>query len=196
MAARPNPFDDSQADPAVVAQVEGSYTTMRGYVTGAALGTIAHGLSRASAPRIYHEVYVTIMNSLATGQNTVTGIIDAYATAMVELARIHNEREGVTPPEPLPEWPDDEDPREHGRKRATAFLAALQRLSIDHQMVIDTPEVPITWLRDIAEDGGGQPLAAQLHWCERLGHYAAREPFDHAGYQITTDEPWWVPDGH
>lgn len=193
-----NPFDSDSADPALVAKVEGAYTTMRNYLTGNLVKTVAHGLTRGPAPRLYFEVYNTSIAMLQRGQNTIYGMVDAYATAIVELARLHNEREGISAESvpPLPEWPLDEDPRERARKRTANFLAALQDLCIDHQMVIDVPEVPLTELRDLQADDQNIPLATQLHWCETRGQYAAREPLEHPGYEMRDAPPWWVPDGH
>lgn len=186
---QPNPFN---ADPAALAHAEGAYVEMRGHLD-TAIKPLQHLLTRVGPARVFDEARE---NAAATRVPYRT-LAAAYATALVEIARLRNEADGVTA-DPLPEWPTDDDPREQARKRVAAFTDALMRLCIDHQIHIHVGIGVAPWLEDMAaNDGqGGPTLAARFHWCPKMYAYAATEPIGEAGYAQTDVVPWQVPDGH
>jgi len=188
---QPNPFD---TDPAALAQLEGAYTAMRDQVLAVAK-PFAHSLLRTGAPRTFYEIYTTTAKS---GVHYLA-LAQGYACALIEVARLRNQIDGVAL-DPMPEWPADDDPREQARKRVAAFTDALMRLCMDHQILIHPGEAPMPWLEDMAADEGTR-LASNFHWCTTVHAYAAAEPVDQPGY---ADElasgaiavPWEVPDDH
>jgi hypothetical protein len=185
MAAQENPFD---ADPGELAKLEGAYTACRNDVLTSAK-PIAHGILRAGAPRAWWETAVKIHNV----SPPYAVLVQAYAGAVVEVARMKNEADGVTVDE-LPEWPTTDDPREHARLRVEAFFTDLMRLCVDHQILPRMGGLAVTpWLEDLST---GRKLAASLHWCEDIASFAAHEPVDDPLYATVDETPWQVPDGH
>lgn len=181
-----NPFEGG--DPVEVAKLEGAYTTCRADVIRSA-DPVAHGVLRGGAARSWYETVVKV-----TGINAPYVVLaQAYAGALVEVARMRNERDGVTV-DPLPEWPATDDPREHARLRVAAFFDGLMRLCVDHQILPHVGgSVANPWLQDLSTNAR---LASGFHWCETASSFAAHEPVDMPGYQAEDVKPWQVPDHH
>lgn len=186
MTAPPNPFEGG--DPVELAKLEGAYTTARNDVIRSC-EPVAHGVLRGGAARSWYE---TAMKVHGISPPYVV-LVQAYAAALVEVARMRNERDGVTV-DPLPEWPDVESPREHARLRVAGFFTGLTRLCVDHQIL---PRVGGTvtnpWLEDLTTN---ERLASGFHWCETAAAFAAHEPVDMPGYPGEDVPPWQVPDDH
>jgi hypothetical protein len=182
--------------PEEIHRLDQGYARTRANIA-AAVESIAYALTRSGPAEVAYHSFEAARNV------NPLELAQAYAVAIVELARLRNEAEGKTlDPAAVLLPPDVDDKREAARIRTERFCNALRALCLDHGIAIVAARDTKMWLVEaqVAIDAGyihEGVIAQDFHWCPPNVGYAAGEPVDLPGYEADPGlPPWKVPDGH